>query len=151
MASYKKSMMNLVRLVCVSSYIDNYGFDLPNLMDDYRGKFREFGLRSMTLFSSGDVMQLIEGELDEVENLIRQIRSDFKQTETFELFRENIQKFSIYEDSIGYLSTELWHVENNTSIIELFKISQNEIQDRVKETIARKLLLQFVRNHEGRP
>ena len=68
------STMQLMQLVYVSAYLNEYGQDLPKLLENTALANDDGGVLGMTLFSNGNIMQLLEGRSHDVEAIFQKLQ-----------------------------------------------------------------------------
>jgi len=76
-ANFKDQQMQLIKLEYVSSYIDEYGIRLPDFIEDSALNGSAAGVKGITFFSHGNIIQLIEGERTAVGNTFRKLAHSF--------------------------------------------------------------------------
>jgi hypothetical protein len=139
--------MQLTQLVYVSSYADEYGFDLPNLIDTPLLANKELDVKGMTLFANGNIMQLLEGDYPAVNYVFEKLRYDAKQFGIVELFNKPVANQCLYETSIGYSSHELKLISKSSGNIALFKLHPAEVEKRIAKSPGQVLMMQFASDY----
>jgi hypothetical protein len=135
--------MQLTQLLYVSSYADDYGFDLPNFMETLVVVNDELDVRGMTLFANGNIMQLLEGEYPVVTDVFERLRYDAKQIGIIELLKKPLANYCLCETSIGYSSHELGLISKSPHNIALFKLHPAEVEKRIFKSPGQVLMMQF--------
>jgi hypothetical protein len=139
--------MRLTQLLYVSSYLDEYGFDLPNFIETLVMANDELDIRGMTLFANGNIMQLLEGDYPVVTDVFEKLRYDAKQIGIFELFRKPLQTHCLSETCIGYSSHELTHISKLPHNISVFKLNPAEVKKRLSPSPVKVLMMQFASDY----
>jgi hypothetical protein len=135
--------MQLTQLLYVSSYADEFGFDLPNFIDNLLLANDELDVRGMTLFANGNIMQLLEGDYPAVTDVLEKLRYEAKQIGIFELFKKPVANHCISETSIGYSTHESGLITKTPSNIALFKLRPAEVDKRLLQSPGKVLMMQF--------
>ena len=139
--------MQFIQLVYVSAYVNQYGLDLPKLVEKTALDNDDGGVLGMTLFSNGNIMQLLEGRPRDVDSIFQKLQSHAHQWNVFEMFRGPIENLSQSETSIGFDTHSYKLISKTDSEIALFKLNAIEVDQRLKESPAKAFMLQFAADH----
>ena len=139
--------MQLTQLVYVSSYVNDHGLDLPNFIETFISANDQSTARGMTLFASGNIIKLLEGDLSVVNDIFNKLSNTAKQFGSIELLRNPIAQQCLSETSIGYSSPEFKPNSNLSSKIALFKLSPDEVDKRIAESLGKVLMMQFASDY----
>ncbi len=139
--------MHLIQLVYVSAYINEYGQELPRFMEKVALANDDCRVLGMTLFSNGNIMQLLEGRRQDVEVVYQKIQRDPRQRNFFEMLRGPIEDLSQLETSIGFHTYSFRLFPKSDSGIAFFKLEAAEVDRRLKESSAKSLMVQFAADH----
>jgi hypothetical protein len=139
--------MQLTQLLYVSSYSDEYGFDLPNFIETLVIANDEFDVRGMTLFANGNIMQLLEGDYPVVTDVFEKLRYDAKQIGIIELIKKPLENHCLSETSIGYSAHELGLISKSPDNISLFNLYPAEVEKRIFKSPAKVLMMHFASDY----
>jgi hypothetical protein len=140
--------MRLVQLVYVSSFIDEYGIRLPELMERFVEKHPATNLRLMTLFAHGDVMQLLEGGSSTVTRALRALPIDAMQFAVTPLLSEPINEPCLQANCIGLAGNSLQLITPKNSQFDLFRLHPIGVGERLAKCVASKLMVGFAETHQ---
>ena len=139
--------MPLVQLVFMSSFIDEHGRDLVDLVG--RSSLGKEGgdVKGMTLFSNGNILQLLQGEAFAVAKLFHALPLQTNQFQVIKLTEEVIEAISLKQTCIGFDKQAFrLHAELPNSI-PIFKFSSAEIDQRIPSSAGRALSIDFAELH----
>lgn len=139
--------MQLIQLVYVSAYVNQYVLDLPKLMEKTALANDDNGVLGMTLFSNGNIMQLLEGRSQDVQSIFQKLQNHAHQWNVFETLRRPMEDLSQSETSIGFDTHSYKLISKSSSGIALFRLNANEVNQRLKDSPAKALMLQFAADH----
>jgi len=147
----KGRQMQLTQLVYVSSYIDEFGIQLPDFIEDSAIADSASGVKGMTLFSNGNIIQLIEGEFTVVGNTFRKLAHslDCGQSQATLLLDCAIKAASLSETSIGFALNSLRLITRPASKISLFRLNPQEVASRLSDSQGKALMLGFAETHQS--
>ena len=100
--SHNKAHMPLVQLVFMSSFIDEHGRDLVDLVG--RSSLGKEGgdVKGMTLFSNGNILQLLQGEAFAVAKLFHALPLQTNQFQVISMAEGVIDAISLNRTCIGF-------------------------------------------------
>ena len=139
--------MRLIQLVFVSSYVDDYGLDLPKFIERLVFENDALPVRGMTLFANGNIIQLLEGDDSIVNGIFQKLPNDSKQFGVFELLNSPLVNYCLSETSIGYSAHEFKLTSGQSSKISMFQLSQVEVDKRIIESPGKVLMMQFASDY----
>jgi hypothetical protein len=137
--------MGLVHLVYASSYIDEYGINLGKLTERFIQEHQSKTLKLMTLFSRGDIFQLIEGESAEVTSAFMTLPAIALQFSVTKMLSEPVDGPHLDASCLGVHQRSLHMVDPGLSGLDLFPLSPEEIGRRLKPCMAKKLMIGFAK------
>lgn len=135
--------MQLTHLVYASTYVDEYGVDLPDFIETFVVTNVEPATRGMTLFSGGNIIQLIEGDYRLVNDVFMKLKHQGKQFEIMKLLNAPIEHHCLLETSIGFGRDGLKFMSKSPNKIALFQLHPAEVDKRVLECPSKVLMMQF--------
>lgn len=139
--------MNMLRLVYVSSLIDEYGFALPSLMAllnrDHEEAHGHGHVESLTLFANGNVMQMLEGQATQVRTVFAHLHAEPVHFGITVLVDTPITRASIQGTHIGLLQFAQEIGKSMHPTVHVFKLSPQEIDLRVQNCDALALFMEF--------
>ena len=139
--------MPLTQLVYVSSFIDEYGTGLPAIIHRSGLGDQADGLTGMTLFSNGNIIQLIEGRKARVQSLFAALPAFGKQFQIIALMEAPVPQACLPDTSIG-LDTLSWTLLSHApSSIALFKLGVAEVKSRLLPSPGMVLMVNFARDY----
>lgn len=141
--------MQLTQLVYVSSYIDEFGINLPDFIENSAICNEALGVRGMTLFANGNIMQLLEGKRTLVRNIFKKILVDGNQFQALELVQIVIPNPALSETSIGFSLHSLRLITRPPSKITLFRLNPTEVSARMASCPAKVLMENFAELHQS--
>jgi hypothetical protein len=130
-------------MLYVSSCADEYEFDLANFMETLVLANDELGVRGMTLFSNGYIMQLLEGDFPVVTDVFEKLRYDAKEIGIIEMLKKPLAAHCLSETSIGYSSSNSALLSISPPNIALFKLHPAEVEKRLSPSPGKILMVQF--------
>ena len=140
--------MQLTQLVYASSYIDEYGLELPEFIENSALGNGQMGVFGMTLFSNGNIIQLLEGPRAAVRSMFSRLPLDAKQFQVSEIFQGALDAACIDETSIGFSLHSLRLITKPPSIIELFRLRLDEVRNRVRNSAGKTLMERFAIDYQ---
>jgi hypothetical protein len=139
--------MQMTQLLYVSSYVDEYGFELPGFIKNIAVNYAARDLQGMTLFSNGNIMQLLEGRSSIVSEILHKLPHDAKQFGVIALLNRPIEAHCLSETSIGFSSHELRLIKKSPNNISVFKLQPAEVKKRLTPSPAKVLMMQFASDY----
>jgi hypothetical protein len=143
--------MQLTQLVYVSSYMDESGLELPEFIGISDLANHQLGVRGMTLFSNGSIIQMLEGQRTAVNEVFRRLPAQTRQFQVIEMLQEPINAPCLEETSIGLSLGSLRLVKVAPPHISLFKLDLQEVDSRVGNSPGKVLMQQFAADHLSLP
>ena len=138
--------MKLKQLVYVSSYVDEYGLDLPNFMESISLTYKSDDVRMMTLFSKGEIMQLLEGPDIAVQHAFEKLQRDVKQITVTVLIDKQIETRQLTKTCMGYNTSSWLLISNPPATVGLFRLNHSSVYKQIMEGPANVLMVQFARD-----
>ena len=145
----KDQQMQLTQLVYVSSYIDEFGINLPDFIENSAICNDDLGVRGMTLFSNGNIMQLLEGGKTVVRRIFKRLPMDAYQFQVMELMQTEIPSPALIETSIGFSLHSLRLIKKPPSRIALFRLKPEEVSARIVDSPGKVLMKNFAEVHKS--
>jgi len=139
--------MPLVQLVFLSSFIDDHGRDLMNLLVRSSLGSQACHVKGMTLFSNGNILQLLQGEMFAVAKLFHTLPSQTNQFQVIKMTEEVIFALSLHETCLGFDKKAFGSHLREFTGIPFFRFNASEISQRIGESEGRDLSMQFVELH----
>ena len=141
--------MQLTQLVYVSSYIDEFGINLPDFIENSAICNDDLGVRGMTLFSNGNIMQLLEGGKTVVRRIFKRLPLDANQFQVTELMQTVVASTALTETSIGFSLHSLRLIKRPPSRITLFRLMPEEVSARITDSPGKLLMNNFAELHQS--
>jgi hypothetical protein len=142
------SRMQLSQLVYVSAYFNEYGLDLTDFVQKSFLANKELSVKGMSLFSNGNIMQLLEGNDLEVGRTYQQIKESANTLGvSFEMLHKTLDAPSLTETSIGLDRYSFNLMHQPPTGISIFLIGPGEVDKRIRESPAKALMMQFAADH----
>lgn len=143
--------MDMLRLVYVSSLIDEYGFALPSLMGllsrDHEEAHGHGHVASLTLFANGNVMQMLEGKLAQVRTAFAHLHAEPVHFGITVLVDTPIAQPSLQGTHIGLLQFAQEIGKGMHPSVQMFKPSHHEIAQRVQDGDTLTLFTEFAQGY----
>ncbi len=139
--------MALTHLVYVSSYIDEFGIRLPDLIERSALGQNAALVKGMTLFAHGDVLQLLEGESSDVSSVFRSLPMEALQFGVLKMLEDPIKQPCLTNTCIGLANNSMNLLGSGDRKVDIFKLCPTEVDRRVAEGTAKKMLMQFAQRH----
>jgi hypothetical protein len=140
--------MSLAHWVYVSSYIDEYGTRLPELIDRFVNKHSGKRLKLMTLFAHGTVMQLLEGEVSVLSRAVQSLTTDAAQFGLITLLKESVEESCLQASSVGMAKNSIPLTRPGNPYLDLFRLHPTEVEGRLTNCVASRLMMGFVETHQ---
>lgn len=143
--------MRLTQLVYASSYIDEYGIQLPTFIENSALADSTANVTGMTLFSRGNIIQLIEGTRAGVDSSFRKLAYSPAggQFQVKLLLHCAVETSTLSETSIGFALNSLRLITRSPSKISLFRLDPQEVASRIAESEGKELMLGFAENYQS--
>lgn len=135
--------MARLNVIFVSALLNADGLDLPAILDSATSRNRSSSLRSMLLFTAGNLMQAIDGEASEARYELQQIFSNPYYRDSVVINEEIVEGPSLSCNSLGALRLPPAVITQIPPSVALFTLTANAVAQRVRLSIARNLLTQF--------
>ena len=135
--------MSLLNLICVSTFADAQGRDLPLLMERVMRYNAANAIRSVLLFADGSVMQVIEGESARVGDALQHLAQEPLHRDLVELNALVVDAPRLTDTSLGAARLGGGVVQRLPADLAYFRLSVEEVENRVGAGVARNLLRQF--------
>jgi hypothetical protein len=142
------SPTQLTQLVYVSSYVDEYGVGLPDFIGKSALANQDLGVRGMTLFAHGNIIQMLEGVHKAVNAVFKELPSGTMQFQVIQMLHEPLEKACLEETSIGFNHRALVLVKSVPPNVALFKLSPKAVGKRIRESPGKLLMQQFASDYE---
>jgi hypothetical protein len=139
------AFMSLVHLVYASSYIDEYGINLEKVTERFIKEHQSDTLKLMTLFSRGDIFQLIEGELAEVTTGFITLPVIALQFGVTKMLSEPVDGPCLDMNCLGVSLKSLHLIDHTVRDLDLFLLHPEEVERRIKPCVAKKLMMGFAK------
>ena len=133
-------------LTFVSALSDEYGHSLPAILQKSFDKYRSLQIRSLMLFSRGNIMQALEGETDAVQSVFDYISRDCRHMHVQTLLRQRGHSRSGVESGFGYRRLDRQILHKICPAIPVFTLTSLEIANRVRDGKVQLLMQQFASN-----
>ena len=135
--------MARLNVIFVSALLNADGLDLPAILESLNSRNRSNSIRSMLLFTDGNLMQAIDGEASEARYELQQIFSSPYYHDSVVLNEEIVDCPSLTCTSLGALRLPPEVITQIPPTVALFTLTENAVAQRVRTSIARNLLKQF--------
>ena len=139
--------MAYLNLIFVSSLLNEDGHDLPAILKRAALHNHSGTVRSMLLFSAGNVMQAVDGEESEVRSEWRRLLHCDDYRDSIMLNEEEVEGPSLVHNSLGARHLLPALVEMLPDNVAFFSLSESAVAQRVRLGIARNLLRQFAADY----
>ena len=139
--------MARLNVVFASALLDANGQGLPNLLDDARRHNPTNSLRSMLLFSAGQLMQVIDGEVEETRRELQRLWTTPHYRDAVVVNEVQVQEPSLDGTSLGSLHLSATVMKDILHPVVLFALSEAAVVQHMRPGIARNLLQQFARDY----
>jgi hypothetical protein len=101
----------------------------------------------MTLFAHGDVLQLLEGESSDVSSVFRSLPMEALQFGVLKMLEDPIPQPCLTHTCIGLANNSMNLIGPDNHKVDIFKLCPNEVDRRISEGTAKKLLMRFAQRH----
>lgn len=135
--------MARLNVIFVSALLHANGQDLPCILESLRSRNRANSIRSMLLFTAGNLMQAIDGEASETRHELQHIFSNPHYHDSVVLNEEIVDSPSLSCTSLGALRLPPAVITQLPPGVAFFTLTENAVAQRVRMSIARNLLKQF--------
>jgi hypothetical protein len=139
--------MTLLNLIFVSSLQRADGNDLPAILARAVLHNQSTSVRSMVLFSAGNVMQAIDGEASEIQCEKRRLFQCADYLDSIVLNEEEVAGPTLSGNSLGASHLSPTVIEMLPANVAFFGLSERGVVQRVRLGIARNLLRQFAADY----
>ena len=138
--------MDLAHLVFVSSLTNEFGHELPEILQASSHNNARDGIHGMILCQRGNVMGLLQGSGHHVRAAYERMARDCRHFGLHKLYDEKSSSLDFSGTSAGLGNLEFNFVSQRLAQELVFKISKESIAKRVQPGTCRNLLLQFSEN-----
>jgi hypothetical protein len=139
--------MAITQLVYVSSYVDEFGIRLPDLIERSALGDNAALVKGMTLFAHGDVLQLLEGESSAVSSVFTSLPMEALQFGVLKMLEDPVKQACLAHTCIGLASNSLHLQQPGDRKVEVFKLCPAEVDRRIADGTAKKILMRFAQRH----
>jgi Sensors of blue-light using FAD len=136
-----------LNMIFVSALRDAEGHDLPALLKNAMAYNQSTSVRSILLFSAGQVMQAIDGEVAHIRSEWRRLLQCSYYHDSIVLNEEEVPGPSLTGNSLGAQRLPAAVLEGLPAEVAFFKLSEAAVAQRVRSGIARNLLQQFAADY----
>ena len=140
--------MKLAHLVFVSSLTNEFGHELPDILQVSSHNNMRDGIHGMILCQHGNVMGVLQGSTPQVHAAYERMAKDCRHFGLHKLYDEESDSIDLSGTSAGLGSREFNFVSQRLAQDMVFKISNDSIAQRVQPGTCRNLLLQFSENSQ---
>jgi hypothetical protein len=138
--------MQLTQIVYASSYIDEYGLELPDFLENSALGTGELNVFGMTLFSHGNIIQLLEGKRTAVNQILQNFPLNAHQFGVVRLIQSPVEARCIKQTSIGFGMHSLRLIKSHPTKISLFELNPHNVRNRIEKSSGRILMENFARD-----
>jgi hypothetical protein len=139
--------MARLNVIFVSALLREDGLTLPALLENSLSRNRSNSVRSMTLFSAGSLMQVIDGDASETRTELGWIFHNACYRHSIVLNEEEVEGPTLDCTSLGALNLLPATIKRLPAGVSFFSLSENAVAQRVRLGIARNLLRQFAADY----
>lgn len=139
--------MSHLNLIFVSALVHEDGQDLPAILKRSVSCNQNRSVRSMILFSAGNVMQAIDGEATETRDELHRLFQCVHYKHSIVLNEEEVNGPSLKGNSLGALGLGAHLIGMLPADVAFFSLSESAVAQRVRLGIARNLLTQFAADY----
>lgn len=132
------------RLVFTSNLVNEYGRDLPDLLNQSANHNTAFGTSTMLLSNHGKLIQTIEGDPNLVSQLWQRLRHDARYFDQCIVHEETINTPSFHGTQVGLGNYVLVGSDKFQKEVQIFALVPQEIERRLPAGLARDHMTQFV-------
>lgn len=132
------------RLVFTSHLVNQYGRDLPDLLNQSANRSASLGISSMLLAHHGKLIQMIEGDPNLVDRLWQGIHQDARYFNQCVVTEEMLDRQSFQGTHAGLGQYALVSSDKLHKEVQIFNLVLQEIEQRLPATTARDYMAQFL-------
>jgi hypothetical protein len=136
--------MDLVHLIFVSSMVNEYGHDLPDVLQSALRNNERDGVNAMFLCKHGNMMGLLQGPSTSVQAAYQRMAADSRHFDVHRLYFESAHDTELSGTNVGCSALELSQVKDSSIGQFMFKLNRTNVEKRLRPGICRDLLVQFV-------
>ena len=134
-------MNNLTQLIYVSSVKNLMAEDeLIDLLEAARVANVSHAITGLLLYNDGNFMQVIEGEKNNVEQLLKNLENDIRHTGMIVMLKEEIIRRNFSKWSMGFRDISRENIEGFSSFL---KYQASEDEDKILPGKAKTILMSF--------
>ena len=134
-------MNNLTQLIYVSSVKNLMAEDeLIDLLEAARVANVSHAITGLLLYNDGNFMQVIEGEKNNVEQLLKNLENDIRHTGMIVMLKEEIIRRNFSKWSMGFRDISRENIEGFSSFL---KYHASEDEDKILPGKAKTILMSF--------
>ncbi|QDL53308.1 BLUF domain-containing protein [Rhodoferax aquaticus] len=148
-APNEKMPLDFLRLVYVSSLVDEYGFALAPLLTTLSRDYVAGQVSSLTVFANGSLMQMLEGERAPVRTAFAHVRAEPVHFGITLLVEDPIAEPSIGGTHLGLLQFVHEIGRTMSPSVELFQLSPTELSKRLPANDVLPLFTSFASGSRG--
>jgi hypothetical protein len=137
-------MSRYKRLIFTSNLVNEYGRDLPELLNESFNRNTSLGISSMLLTSHGKLIQLIEGNSNLVNQQWQRIRQDARYFDQRIVTEDMLDAQTFVGTHAGLGRYALLNQEELQENINVFPLIEQEVEQRLPMGSARTLLTNFI-------
>ena len=138
--------MARLNMIFVSALHQN-GLYLPQILQGSMARCHSSALHTMVLFSTGQVMQAIDGEAQDAREEMQWLFNSAHLSNSVLLNQEEVEIPSLTGTSLGAHQLASCVVARLPQGVQFFKLSEGAVAQRVRSSIARNLLKQFAADY----
>jgi hypothetical protein len=139
--------MALTQLVYVSSYVDEFGIRLPDLIERSALGGNAALVKGMTLFAHGDILHLLDGESSAVSSVFNSLPMEALQFGVLKMLEDPVKQPCLTHICIGLASHSMHLQAQAERRVAIFHLTPAEVDRRIADGTAKKLLMRFARRH----
>lgn len=136
--------MQKLHLIFVSSLVNEFGYDLPKVVESSAFNNDASGVNAMILCRNGSVMGILQGNCQSVRAAFGRMTRDRRHFDLTKLYEVESTSLDLEGTSAGLGSLELDYVRRHTAFTNMFRPSTQAIEKRIRPGICRNLLVQYV-------
>jgi hypothetical protein len=141
--------MALFQLIYMSTLATDEPDILHGILDSSVRNNPRKNITGMMLYSEGSVLQVLEGEKDEVQGLFRIIEKDARHSGIYMLIEGEITERNFASWSMGFRRLSQADLAKFPAAAQVFKARTNELALRVQPSTALIVLKSFVEDSMG--
>jgi hypothetical protein len=135
--------MGLIQLIYMSTLADVAKAELPEILATAVRNNLAKGITGMLLYSSGNIMQVMEGPKEAVHATFQSIERDTRHYDIFVLIEEVIASRNFSAWSLGYRDLAPQELQQFPAAAQIFSCRPDELALRVRPSDALEVLKSF--------